>query len=120
MSPFYHGGPPGLHVGDMILPASETGAPSCSEYGAAGVHRADRVYLCTDIHGALLFAAMHPSGKGRVYEVEPEGEVEPDPDWTGRPGVSVQAPRAKIVRVHNLSAAVRRQVRQAVHPEVSP
>lgn len=115
---YYHGGPPGLHVGDLILPPSETGVPSCSEFGAAAVHRNDRVYLCTDINGAYLFAAMHPSGKGRVYEVEPIGGVEPDPDYNGPPGESVQVPRARIVRVIPLGRQDRDAIRRAVFPGV--
>jgi hypothetical protein len=30
---------------------------------------------------ALFFAAMHPSGEGVVYQVEPIGDLEVDPHW---------------------------------------
>jgi hypothetical protein len=32
---YYHGGVPGLKIGDYILPPDETGAPSTAGYGAA-------------------------------------------------------------------------------------
>jgi hypothetical protein len=110
MPSYFHGGPPGMKPGMFILPPEITRAPSCSEYGAAHVHRRDRVYLCTYPEGALIFAAMHPSGKGQVYQVVPIGEVEPDPDWKGPEGGSVQVPRARVVRVFHVTPSVRRAV----------
>jgi hypothetical protein len=47
MPTYFHGGQPGMKPGMFILPPEITRAPSCSEYGAAGIHRRDRVYLCT-------------------------------------------------------------------------
>lgn len=107
---YYHGGQPGLKVGMFILPPDITKAPSCSEYGAAGIHRKDRVYLCTVMEGALIYAALHPSGDGCVYQCEPVGDIEPDPDWHGEEGVSVQSPKARIVKVLKVDKAVRQQV----------
>lgn len=63
------------------------------------VARRDRVYITTDINCALLFAAMDPSGKGIVYEVEPIGAVEIDPDYLGEVKISFQCQEAKILRV---------------------
>jgi hypothetical protein len=77
---FYHGGFPGLAVGQRILPASQTGAPSTASFGAAGVCDPSRVYLTTDVHAAILFACMHPSLDGQVYRVAPIGVLQADPD----------------------------------------
>lgn len=104
---YYHGGKPGLRVGDEILPPSVTGrtdstasiAKSAGLEGAEHV-RDDRVYLGTTPEVALLFAAMYPTKSGGwVYEVIPKGPVEPDPDYSGPSGESVQCPRATILRV---------------------
>ncbi|UPJ53404.1 hypothetical protein IVB30_20060 [Bradyrhizobium sp. 200] len=35
-----------------------------------------------------------------VYEVEPDGEIDPDPDC--KVGVSFACPKAKIVGIHNV------------------
>jgi hypothetical protein len=65
----------------------------------------DRVYLTSDPDEACVFAAMNPSGMlGWVYEVEPFGDTEPDPDYTG-PASVVSCTRARVRRV------VRRDVR---------
>lgn len=92
---YYHGGRPGIPRGAFILPPSFTGAPSCSEYGAAGIHRRDRVYLTTEYTAALLYAVG--SKRGVIYECEPIGEVEPDPDCT-LPGLSFQCTKARVTR----------------------
>lgn len=108
---YFHGGFPGLKPGCILLPPTITKAASCSEYGAAGIHRRDRVYLCTRPEGALIYAVMHPSGKGVVYQCLPMGDIEPDPDWSGESGVSVQVPKARIIRVFRVPPAVARSVR---------
>jgi hypothetical protein len=99
--PFYHGGVRRLHRGGVLLPPCRTGAPSSSEYGAAHVHRRDRVYLTPVLEHARFFALLAPPrGCGDVYEVEPLGELEPDPDYQGPPeGASVAVPMARVVRV---------------------
>lgn len=114
MTLYYHGGPAGRSVGDYILPPSETGAPSCSSYGASGIHRRDRVYLTTEPHAALLFACGSVDGRGAVYMVEPEGDVEPDPDWLGPPGASVQCARARVVAVRPVKGKMIKRVRRQV------
>lgn len=116
---YYHGGVPGLRVGGYILPPCETGAQSVADVVNAPadmqaeveqVHRRDRVYLTTERGTAELWACLHPDGDavrgGDVYRVVPEGDVEPDPDWRGEPGVSVCAPRARIVGI--VATGVRR------------
>ncbi|WP_434029045.1 NAD(+)--rifampin ADP-ribosyltransferase [[Pseudomonas] boreopolis] len=96
MTIYYHGGARGRARGAFLLPPSTTGAPSLSQYGAAGVHRTDRVYITTSFEAALLYAAANR--KGLVYEVEPLGELEHDPDCTV-PGLSFQCERARVLRV---------------------
>ncbi len=93
---YYHGGRPGRARGAYLLPPSITRAPSLSEYGAAGVHRRDRVYMTTSIEAAALYAAGWP--KGVIYECEPIGALEPDPDCT-EPGLSYQCERARVLRL---------------------
>ena len=73
-----------------ILPPTVTKAPSLSEYGAAGVHRRDRVYVTTSQAAALLYAAG--VNRGVIYECEPVGDIEPDPDCS-MPGLSGSAKR---------------------------
>jgi rifampin ADP-ribosylating transferase len=116
---YFHGGVPGLKPGCIILPPTITKVRSCSDYGAAGVHRRDRVYLCTEPEGALIYAVMHPSRKGVVYQVQPIGEVEPDPDWTGTEGVSVQVERARVIRVFRVPPAVRAQALEQLRSDMA-
>ena len=70
MIKYYHGGGRGYQ---KILPASVTGERSSSEFGAGHVHDPNKVYLTTMKDAALMFASFHPSGKGVIYEVEPQG-----------------------------------------------
>jgi rifampin ADP-ribosylating transferase len=91
---YYHGGVPGLRVGQKILPAQQTGAKSCGDYVHYN-HRMDRVYVTTDRDAATVFAAMHPSGRGVVYRVQPEGDIEPDPDCR-KEGLAFQCTGAVI------------------------
>lgn len=102
---YFHGGVPGLALGDSLLPPSVTGRPDGSvsiieRHGLDGAHvRGDRVFLGT-LEVAYLFAAMYPLPEGGwIYEVDPVGDVEPDPDYTGGADESVQCPSAVIVRV---------------------
>ena len=59
------------------------------------MHRRDRVYITTDKAAALVFAASWPDGV--VYECEPVGAIEPDPDCKA-PGLAYQCERARIVQ----------------------
>jgi hypothetical protein len=97
---YFHGGDRGLKVGDHILPPSNTGQESASDFGAAPVHRRDRVYVSKGQSHAEFFASGTPDPI--VYEVEPEGKLEPDRDCTS--GVSFACPKAKIVAIHEISA----------------
>jgi hypothetical protein len=103
---YWHGGIPGLPAGGSILPPSVTGRTDsarsiCAAHGLDGGHvRDDRVFLATRLEIAELFAAMYPARLGGwVYEVDPVGPLERDPDYQGPSGESVQAPEARIIRV---------------------
>lgn len=95
MTKLYHGGRPGIQRGAFLLPPSITKVKSCSDYGMDGVHRRDRVYVTTDRAAALMYAATVK--RGVIYEVEPVGQVEPDPDCTA-PGLSFQCEKARVLR----------------------
>lgn len=107
--PFFHGGYGGLRVGDLVLPPEQTGAATTADFGAEGVCRRDQVYVTTNELAARVFAAFHPSGRGKVYEVEPLGPVVDDEDATGD-GYSFRTTRARVVRVLQLSAEERRRI----------
>lgn len=96
MTRYFHGGAPGLR---MILPSSKTGAPSNADYGAEGICRRDRVYIVTSFSAAAMYAALHPSGRGVVYEVEPIGALEPDPDFIPGEGCEIQSLQCESARV---------------------
>jgi Rifampin ADP-ribosyl transferase len=94
----YHGGVAGLVPGQKLLPPLLTDACSCADHD--GEHcRTDRVYLTTDAEEAAVYAALTaPGGGGDVYEVEPIGELEPDP--AAAPGTgSYATPAATVVSV---------------------
>ncbi len=107
MSKYFHGGIPGLEVGEHILPPSKTHTRNTLQgYGSVG--RKDMVYLTTELASARMFAAGHPSGRGCVYEVKPDGALYQDPDCN-EPGLSFMCERATIVRVLPMSSSARRR-----------
>jgi hypothetical protein len=66
---WYHGGAPGRHRGDRVLPASVTGADPRSN-GWMVPDRADYVHITADRDHAQDFAQNYPGG-GVVYVVQP-------------------------------------------------
>lgn len=95
MTTYWHGGRSGIQRGAYILPPTVTKTPSLSEFGAAGVHRRDRVYVTTSQAAALLYAASVK--RGVIYECEPIGDLEPDPDCLMQ-GLSWQCEKARVIR----------------------
>ncbi len=99
---YWHGGVPGLKPGDVLVPPEVSGvSDALSEYREMfGVDpallRRDRVYVATDRQVARAYAAFRPSGS--LYEVRPEGVLEPDPDCSVD-GLSWQCERAVVVSV---------------------
>jgi hypothetical protein len=107
---YFHGGNRGLKVGDYILPASATRRASASDFGAEKTHQKDRVYVSTNPSHAQFFASA--SRDPVVYEVEPEGELEPDPDC--RTGVSFACSKAKIISVHKIPGKIIKKHKKAM------
>lgn len=93
---YFHGGCGVSKKGEFILPPIITKARNLSDYGAAGVHRKDRVYVTTEYGAALLYAASVING--RVYVVEPIGQIEDDPDCVKK-GLSYQCEKAKVIKI---------------------
>jgi hypothetical protein len=81
---FFHGGVSGLEIGEYILPPSITNRPQ-NGIAPSHIRRKDRVYVTPSLTDAQLFAAHHPGPL--IYEVEPEGGIEDDPDHK-IPGIS--------------------------------
>jgi hypothetical protein len=94
---YYHGGDGGLLVGQYIEPPNVTGKDNM--IGLNPLRNKGRVYVTKDIAGAMWFASR--SDTPTVYEVTPEGNIEDDPDHTGK-GISFTCPRAKIIGFHNI------------------
>lgn len=99
---FFHGGVPGLKVGDYVLPPDKTGTTrTLSQYaaelgGPADTLRTDLVYLTTERQVAKAYAAFYPDGA--LYQVLPESPVDRDPDCY-TPGLSWHCPAAVVVVV---------------------
>ena len=108
---YFHGGDRGLRVGGFILPASDTGKRSTSDIIANQVHRRDRVYITPDMAAASMYASVHATPT--VYEVIPEGELEPDPDCFA-PGLSSACHRARIVAIHKVPGKVIKRARKVL------
>jgi hypothetical protein len=110
---FFHGGAPGLKVGDILSPrpaddqrhlvdgcgiceARRRGAPS--DYDRD--HNFAAVYVTTDRQVARFFANGYPHGG--VYRVEPLGELTTDPEqppWAIDEPVSFAVPQARVLAV---------------------
>lgn len=107
--PLYHGGRGGMKKGMFVLPPSVTG----SKLGQStfGNHLTDstKVYVTNDLVAAYVYAAFIPDGD--VYEVEPVGELEEDPDCN-TPGMSYACVRARITKRNRLSENQRQGIRQ--------
>lgn len=117
---YFHGGAPNLPIGGYILPPTQTGVPNSTTFGCGSVHDENRVYVCTSLRFARVFAVMHLSGRGIVYEVQPEGELKRDPDIEGwvRMGTrnvdffAYSCQRAKIIAAYPILATERRRLLQ--------
>lgn len=98
---YWHGGVPGLRPGDAILPPSESATTrrlvnSAPHSIPADIARDDVVYLATNREVAKGYAAYYPDGA--LYEVQPDAEIEPDPDCRVD-GLSWRCARATVLRV---------------------
>lgn len=107
---YFHGGVPGLSPGDRLLTAKELGVQIVYNqpwfHGNDARYERDKVYLTMHLGTAIGYAARYrvPGGNpapGWVYEVEPIGPVEPDPDYGGgaRPDLASYCSGAVIVQI---------------------
>ena len=109
---YFHGGGRGLSVGAYVLPPSVTKVRAVSDYAPmGGLHRKDRVYVTTELSDAQLFAAA--SRKPVVYEVEPIGTLEDDPDCR-LPGRSYACEKAKIIAIHKVPGSLVKKARKVL------
>jgi hypothetical protein len=93
-----------VELGDYILPPNDTGKDNM--IGLNPLQKKDRVYVTKEIAGAMWFASR--SDSPMVYEVTPEGGLDPDHK---RKGISVACPKAKIIALHNVPDSVARRNR---------
>lgn len=107
MSAWFHGGVPGLGVGERILPPDETGTEhtlsAYAQQGAPHGSRTDVVYVTSRQDSARFFAAVYPDGA--LYRVEPSGWCGADPDapheaMMCESAVIVEVVRERIVFAH--------------------
>ncbi len=111
---FFHGGFGGLQVGQFVLPPAKTRAATTASYTIArGICDPKRVYVTTDLGAALVYACMHPSGSGKIYEVEPLGGLETDPDAKIE-GLSYSCNAARVLRVIRLRGKTIKSVQKAM------
>jgi rifampin ADP-ribosylating transferase len=115
-SPLYHGGYGGLSVGQLVLPPNKTGAPSTASFGAAAVCDRNAVYVTSNFEAAMMFACAHPSGRGKVYEVEPIGDLVDDIDAVGR-DYAFACPSARVTRVFKIKGKIIRNFQRAMLTE---
>lgn len=105
---YFHGGPNGIQ--GFILPPNQTGVKSLASYSSINFCDTSKVYVATDINAALLYASRKD---GVLYEVEPIGELLPDPDYIGE-GVSFMCSKAKIIKRIRVSAKTKKMARKAL------
>lgn len=100
--PYFHGGAPGLRVGEILVPASQLGL-SYQYLALQHTYDPDWVYVTTDEGVAAAYASRHVTGAGQtvpgdLYEVQPLDELLGDPDYDLFPRVFFRCRRARIVR----------------------
>lgn len=102
--PYWHGGT--RIVGDRVLPPAATGAGRSGDHG---------VHVTTDRSLAEAYAST-VDGTAWVYEVVPDGDLEPVPSLVGGPTISYRCASAGIVRRFTVANAVRERYRAAILP----
>ncbi|MEH0584464.1 hypothetical protein QA942_10275 [Streptomyces sp. B21-106] len=113
--PYYHGGAPGLRVGERVLPSSVTGTEHVMSRYVRGTPDFDRlqvtcrdhVYFSSARDLAVEYAAVYPDGG--FYRIAPEGDFEPDPDC-GIPGLAWRCSAATVVEVVHAEVRLQRSL----------
>lgn len=97
---YWHGGTPGLAVGDLLLPPEQTGIVRAAYPHSTG-HSPRVVYVTTALDMARVSAADigTPDARGDVYEVAPVGSLLRDPDFKIGRSISWMCRKAVIVAV---------------------
>lgn len=104
---FWHGGAPGLSIGDVIIPRDELPLSNLDRHLAMineDPTDTGRVYITTNRKFAIAWAIRRSNSPfkgartGSVYRVDPIGQVDPDPDFPAAAG-SYVADRAVILDV---------------------
>jgi rifampin ADP-ribosylating transferase len=88
--PFYHGTKADLKIGDLLEPGYS------SNYG--GRKKSNFIYMAATMDAAIWGAELAVGeGAGRIYQVEPTGEFENDPNLTDKkfPGNPTRSYRTK-------------------------
>ncbi|NKI17399.1 hypothetical protein HCU74_08215 [Spongiibacter sp. KMU-166] len=106
---YYHGGRGGMRKGQFVLPPDVTGAKSTAKFGNY-MCDTSQVYVTTEFTDAAMYAV---GVGGDIYEVEPIGELQEDPDCN-RPGISFSCTKAKILKRHRLTSNERVAVLNAL------
>lgn len=110
---YYHGGAPNLRIGMIVKPPSQTGADHSGNWGASGVHDPSKVYVTTCQTSAIMFASLHPSGNGRVWRVEPIGDLGEDPDCIEE-GLSFTCGAARVTGRVRVKAKAMQKIRKGL------
>jgi len=101
---YFHGGYPGLKIGEYLSPASVTGVRGLDDWASSTSGDIGKyVYVTTNMPAARLYAAMYPGKNGgTVYECLPEGDIAPDRDCD-LAGISFSCARALIIAEHPIT-----------------
>ncbi|MEU7631666.1 hypothetical protein AB0C34_17010 [Nocardia sp. NPDC049220] len=119
---YYHGGVPGKRRRQTILPATKVkmNAVYNPDHVEKAIYYPDRVYLTTHLGAAMGYAARYIDRRARrspgdVYQVEPIGTPEVDPDFAAQDGAFVMCREAVIIEVveRNVQLTLREQTRLA-------
>jgi hypothetical protein len=133
---YWHGGPAGLQVGDLIKPPTVTGVRNRCDGPLLRLlgyiqdrvdpaapnpvqdYRRDRVYVSTDRSISEWYAACPPSRPGAIYRVQPLGLLEVDP-WPKYQRKALTCPSARVLEVCPLTAAEQAKIYQGRVSEIS-
>lgn len=124
---YFHGSFAQLGVGDVLLPPSVTSCRNCSDYLGRTTHDKNYVYVTTYWLEACLYAVTRFdelrgwrkfAGRGYIYEVDPVGKLERDPEYEDFPEswqvCMFRGTAAKVIAVYrpNWSVTILRALQQ--------
>lgn len=124
MTPYFHGGAPGLRVGDLIEPGHQRqahdGCPWCEARARGEAHagidgpsqEAGRVYATTHRLYAKHYASLY--GYGDLYRVTPEGPAAPSTEDTIP---TIHAPAFRVAAVLDRAVLLTMSERRRLYRE---